>query len=394
MGAWQPGYPPGQRQFASLFQRQPLRLEGGEPFGPITLAYESWGQPNRERSNGVLLLHGFSGDSHAAGPREPGHPTAGWWHQLIGSGRPIDTDRFWVICPNVFGGCQGSSGPSSLAADGQAYGLGFPRITIRDQVACELALADHLAIGRWHGVIGGSMGGMRALEWALLAPGRVPRLGLLATAAAASPQQELWHQLELQALAWRAAGQPGLEISGTGPASAASPVRLEGLALARSIALVSYGAPNGLSPLDDFGVGRLGMASGHLPIGPFSHRQLGDLAHGLVGLSHQHQELVDFLGRFDAHSYRALCGAMTRHDLGRDRGGVAAALARIQARTEILSIRSDRLFPADLQQAIAAQIRSPVRLVTIDSRHGHDGFLLEEELIGPWLRHVLEGSDA
>ena len=92
MGAWQPGYPPGQRQFASLFQRQPLRLEGGEPFGPITLAYESWGQPNRERSNGVLLLHGFSGDSHAAGPREPGHPTAGWWHQRWRQS-VIQTDR-------------------------------------------------------------------------------------------------------------------------------------------------------------------------------------------------------------------------------------------------------------------------------------------------------------
>jgi homoserine O-acetyltransferase len=153
------------------------------------MAYESWGQPNRDRSNAVLLLHGFSGDSHAAGGLEPGHPTPGWWDPLIGPGRALDTDHFWVICPNVFGGCQGSSGPASLDADGQRYGHRFPGISIRDQVACELALADQLGIGSWHAVIGGSMGGMRALEWALLAPERVPRLGLLATAAAASAPQ-------------------------------------------------------------------------------------------------------------------------------------------------------------------------------------------------------------
>ena len=385
MGAWQPGDPAGRRQFATLVDHHPLRLEGGDHFGPITIAYETWGQPNSERSNGVLLLHGFSGDSHAAGSSEPGHPRPGWWDGLIGPGQAIDTDRYWVICPNVFGGCQGSTGPSSLAADGKPFGMRFPPLTIRDQVACEIALADHLAIGPWHAVIGGSMGGMRALEWALLAPRRVPRLGLLATAAAASPTQEAWHQLELQALDWKAHGQSGLELSTAGPNSSSPSLRLEGLALARSIGLLSYGAHSAQSSYGEAEDLRLGVSSG-----PLSNTQLADIAQWLAGFRHQHQELIEFLPRFDTHSYRVLCEAMTQHNLGLHRGGLAVALGQIKARTEILSISSDRLFPPTLQHAIAAQILSPVRLVSIDSRHGHDGFLLEPGLIGPWLLELLE----
>ncbi len=389
MGAWQPGDPPGQRQFARLFVQHPLRLEGGDAIGPITLAYETWGQSNPDRSNGVLLLHGFSGDSHAAGDSGPGHPSAGWWQPLIGPGRPIDTDRFWVVCPNGFGGCQGSTGPSSLAADGVAYGSRFPRITIRDQVACELALADHLAVGRWHAVIGGSMGGMRALEWALLAPGRVPRLGVLATAAAASTSQTAWHQLEVQALDWRAQGLQGLELCAAQPWPSGEPRLLEGLALARSIGLFSYAAPDGQGPLAEPGVGR-GDVSSEAASAALTTPQLAAWAQRLVARSHQHQELVDFGSRFDAMSYRTLCGAMLSHDLGRNRGGLAAALAQIEARSVIVSIATDRLFPPAEQDTIASGLRCPARLHRITSRHGHDGFLLEDRQIAPLLRLMLD----
>jgi len=381
MGAWQPGDPPGRRQFARLFSEQPLQLEQGTCFGPITLAYESWGQPNRDRSNAVLLLHGFSGDSHAAGGLEPGHPTPGWWDPLIGPGRALDTDHFWVICPNVFGGCQGSSGPACAAADGQPYRHRFPGISIRDQVACELALAAQLGIGSWHAVIGGSMGGMRALEWALLAPERVPRLGLLATAAAASAPQMAWHQLELQALDCHNDHQPGHELERDIPGQTKPPGEIRGLALARAIALLSYGDPDGLAGLGPIGLKNHGdLADGGPPV------QLAELAERLMGHPDKHQELVAFEGRFDAFSYRTLCGAMLQHDLGRQRGGLAAALARIEARTVIVSINSDLLFPPSLQDEIWAGLRRQAQLHRIRSRHGHDGFLLEHQQIAPLVR--------
>ena len=137
------------------------------------MAYETWGRPSPSRDNAVLVLHALTADSHAAGPAGPGHVASGWWDGLIGPGAPIDTDRWWVVCPNVLGGCQGTTGPSSAAPDGQPWGSRFPVITVRDQVAVEAALADRLGIRRWAAVVGGSMGGMRVLEWAVGFPDRV-----------------------------------------------------------------------------------------------------------------------------------------------------------------------------------------------------------------------------
>ncbi|KAF0652918.1 homoserine acetyltransferase [Cyanobium sp. Copco_Reservoir_LC18] len=154
-----------------------MRLESGDTLGPITMAHESWGRPDAARSNGVLLLNGFSGDSHAAGP-----------------GRAIDTDRFFVVCPNVLGGCQGSTGPGSPAPDGRPWGSRFPALTIRDQVEAEVAFSDRLQIHRWHALIGGSMGGMRAMEWAIAHPGRLERLVLLATTARCSERTNACHR--------------------------------------------------------------------------------------------------------------------------------------------------------------------------------------------------------
>jgi len=184
-GAWREGeHAPGRRRFLRL--DRPVRLEAGDQLPEVTVAYETWGELNARRDNAVLVLHALTGDSHLAGSAGPGHPTAGWWDALVGPGRAIDTGEWYVVAPNVLGGCQGTTGPSSTAQDGRPWGRRFPRITIRDQVAAETLLADAIGIGRWAAVIGGSMGGMRALEWAVSHPDRLGSLLVLAVGAYAT----------------------------------------------------------------------------------------------------------------------------------------------------------------------------------------------------------------
>ncbi|RYY42527.1 MAG: homoserine O-acetyltransferase, partial [Actinomycetales bacterium] len=184
-GAWREGDPVGSRQFVDVGD---LTLESGAVLPDVRLAYESWGTFTGD--NAVLVLHALTGDSHVVGPVGDGHASPGWWDTLVGPGRPIDTDRYYVVAANILGGCQGSTGPSSTApADGEPWGGSFPDLTVRDQVAAEVAFADRLGIDRWYAVIGGSAGGMRALEWAVTHPDRVERLFLLATSAQASAEQ-------------------------------------------------------------------------------------------------------------------------------------------------------------------------------------------------------------
>ncbi|MFJ3277979.1 alpha/beta fold hydrolase [Streptomyces halstedii] len=181
-GAWREGGEPGGRVW--LGPGAPLVLESGESLPGVRIAYETWGRLAPDGSNAVLVLHALTGDSHVAGPAGPGHPTAGWWDAVVGPGRALDTRRWFVVAPNVLGGCQGSTGPSSPGPGGLPWGPAFPRLTQRDQVTAEVRLADALGIGRWAAVIGGSMGGMRALEWAACHPGRTGSLLLLACRAA------------------------------------------------------------------------------------------------------------------------------------------------------------------------------------------------------------------
>ena len=190
-GVWLPGDDPGRRQFAAVSpgNDRGVSLEGGGHLAKVTVAYEVWGELNAARSNGVLVLHALTGDSHAVGPVGPGHGVVGWWDGLIGPDAPIDSNRYFVVCPNVLGGCSGTTGPASEASHGEPYGSRFPLITIRDQVAVEVALADCLGIGTWAAVIGGSMGGMRVLEWCIDQPDRVARAVVLSVGAAASSDQ-------------------------------------------------------------------------------------------------------------------------------------------------------------------------------------------------------------
>src|SRR4051794_4855913 len=192
-GAWHPGDPPGGRQFARLGTDRPFVLEGGGTLQDVQLAYETWGELAPEGDNAVLVCHALTGDSHAAGDIGPGHPTPGWWDTLIGPGRAIDTDRWFVVCVNVLGGCQGTTGPASEHPDdGKPYGARYPVVTIRDMVRAEAVVAKHLGIQRWLAVIGGSMGGMQVLEWGVMFPERVRALVPVATTLAASAQQIAW----------------------------------------------------------------------------------------------------------------------------------------------------------------------------------------------------------
>jgi homoserine O-acetyltransferase len=354
-GAWREGDPPGARRFAHIGD---LALDSGATLPDVRIAYETWG--TFDGSNAVLVLHALTGDSHVVGPAGPGHPTAGWWGTLVGPGRAIDTDRFFVVAPNILGGCQGSTGPASRDGDGLHWGGSFPALTVRDQVRAEVAVADRLGVDRWHGVIGGSAGGMRALEWAIEHPGRVSRLFLLATSAAASAEQIALSRTQVAAIETDPAYYDGDYYDGPqGP--------LAGLDLARRIAHIAYRCESELA--DRFG--RSVQEDGTWAVDSY--------------LQHHGSKLVR---RFDANSYVVLTSAMDTHDVGRGRGGVEAALARITARTVVAGIDTDRLYPLHQQRELALLIPGAGPLAVVTSAHGHDGFLVEFDQVGA-LAHTL-----
>ena len=356
---------------------RPVWADGALP--GVRLAYETWGELSPARDNAVLVLHALTGDSHVVGEAGPGHPTPGWWGHLIGPGRALDTDRWFVVAPNILGGCQGSTGPASAAPDGEPWGSRFPRLTTRDQVTAEIALADQLGLDRWALVLGGSAGGMRAVEWAVTAPERVERLMLLATTAAASADQIAWCHAQLRAItadpAW-AGGDFPRGLGGTaGPDAEVGPVA--GLAVARQIAHITYRSADELTTR--FGredqAGESVSAGGRYAVQSY--------------LDHHGAKL---LGRFDAGSYVILTEAMNSHDVGRDRGGVEAALARVTARTVVAGIDSDRLYPVAESARLAAGIPTADPLVIIHSDHGHDGFLIEVDAVGGLVAGLLDDA--
>jgi homoserine O-acetyltransferase len=353
----------------TVFDDSPLQLELGGSIGPLTVAYETWGSPSPNRDNAVLVEHALTGDSHAAGEAGPGHLTGGWWDALIGPGAAIDTDRWWVVCPNVLGGCQGTTGPSSDHPDGTPWGSRFPQITIRDQVAVEAELAQALGIRSWAAVVGGSMGGMRALEWGASFPDGVERVVIVACGAAATAEQIALCSVQAQAIrsdpAFRGGDYYDLE-SGDGPD--------KGLGLARRIGHMSYRTELELET-------RFGRSSQ-----PGEDALRGGRYAVESYLDHQSEKLVK---RFDANSYLVLSRAMDHHDVGRGRGGTARALAGVKARATIVAVDSDRLYPPRLQYEIASLLpgRPEVQLVT--SPYGHDAFLIESEQVGRFIRAAL-----
>jgi homoserine O-acetyltransferase len=367
-GAWRAGGDdPGRRVFLS--SDRPLELEAGGRLPEITVAYETWGTLNERRDNAVLVLHALTGDSHVAGPAEPGHPTPGWWNPLVGPGRELDTDQWFVVAPNVLGGCQGTTGPSSPAPDGRPWGSRFPRITIRDQVAAEVLLADALGIRRWASVFGGSMGGMRALEWAVAYPERVNALLLLAVGAYATADQIGLQTTQIHAVRTDSAFNGGDYYDaapGHGPHL--------GLGTARRIAHLSYRTENELAQR----FGREAQA-GEDPLRGGRYAIQSYLDHHAAKLA----------WRFDANSYVVLTEAMNHHDVGRGRGGVAEALGRITAPTVVGGIDSDRLYPPYLQEELARLIPGADGPHLVRSPYGHDAFLIESDQVADLVKRTL-----
>ncbi|NLG21179.1 MAG: homoserine O-acetyltransferase [Actinomycetales bacterium] len=343
-----------------------LLLESGETLPGVRMAYETWGRLNEARDNAVLVLHALTGDSHVEGPAGPDSPTPGWWPGLIGPGRVLDTDRYFVVAPNVLGGCRGTTGPSSPGPDGRPWGSLFPRVTVRDQVRAEALLADRLGIHAFAAVVGGSMGGMRVLEWAVTFPGRVRRCLPIATSAVASADQIGWATPQLFAIRQDPGYHGGDYYPGPGPRT--------GLQVARQIAHATYRTADELD--DRFGTepqkGEDPLAGGRFAVQSY--------------LEHHGQKLAR---RFDANSYVALTESMNTHDIGRDRGGVESALRRITADLTVVVVDSDRLFTPAEGERIAA---SPAcrGLVTVSSRFGHDGFLIETDQVFAAIGDALE----
>ncbi|MCJ7826763.1 MAG: homoserine O-acetyltransferase, partial [Demequinaceae bacterium] len=198
--AWREGDDPGRRQFFDLGDL-PLEVDPSGVLPGVQIAYETWGELDPDGGNAVYVAHALTGDSHATGPAGEGHHTGGWWTSMVGPGRPIDTDRYFVVCANVVGGCQGTTGPSSAhPEDGRPWGSRFPYLTIRDMVRAEIALTDHLGVASWRLVLGPSLGGMRALEWAVMAPGRVRAIAVEGATAATTADQIAWATPQLAAI--------------------------------------------------------------------------------------------------------------------------------------------------------------------------------------------------
>ncbi|GAB3355525.1 homoserine O-acetyltransferase MetX [Modestobacter lapidis] len=361
-GGWTPADPAGDRHFLDLDPDRPFVLERGGALPAVRVAYETWGTLAPDGGNAVLVEHALTGDSHVTGPAGPGHPTAGWWPDLIGPGSPLDSDRLFVVCANVLGGCQGTTGPSSTAPDGRPWGSRFPEVTIADQVAVEAALADALGIARWTAVLGGSMGGMRALEWAVGRPERVERLFSIAACAVASADQIGTQTTQQAAIrsdpAWAGGDYPRSGVRADAPVT--------GLGIARRIAHLTYRSGVEL----DARFGTVVQDDGRFAVASY-------LAHHAAKLA----------ARFDAGSYVVLTEAMNSWDVGRGRGGVEAALARVTARSVVAGVDSDRLYPPAQQQRLADGLGVPLHLIS--SPYGHDGFLLETGEVGALVRRLL-----
>lgn len=381
-GAWFPGDSVGNRQFHRFATTRPFSLEGGGSLTDVTVAYETWGTLNSDASNAILVCHAWTGDSHVSGAASKGHPTSGWWEGVVGPGRAIDTDKYFVVCSNVLGGCQGTTGPASAhPVDGKPYGLRFPVITIRDMVRAQAHLADSLGIQRWHAVVGGSMGGMQALEWAIILPDRVGALVAIASCAEASAQQIAWSSIGRRALLHDPAFNHG-NYYDAGPDGGP----WVGLSTARMVAQVTFRTDSRFS--EKFGR-RLKKENFNAEgIDLFSEFEVEGY------LDHHGDKLVR---RFDANSYLYIGKAMDLHDVGRGRGGVVAGLARIKAPTLTMSIDSDILYPAYQQEIIQQHLRNNDprnRHVTIHSIEGHDGFLIETVAVGAGIREFLQSVES
>ncbi len=353
----------------------PLPLDGGGRLAPVEIAYETYGTLAPDGGNAVLVCHALTMDQHVAGAN-PRTGKPGWWTQMVGPGRPVDTDRFFVVCANVLGSCMGSSGPATVnPATGAPFGMSFPVITIRDMVRAQALLLDHLGVGRLKAVIGGSMGGMQALSWPATFPDRVEAVVVIASAARHSAQNIAFHEVGRQAVMadpnWRGGDYYGHDV----PAA--------GLAVARMAAHITYLSEAGLTE-------KFGRKLQARPNNPDGAKTFGFDADFQVESYLRHQGIA-FVDRFDANSYLYITRAMDYFDLAEEHGGLLAnAFRQTKARFALVSFDTDWLYPTRESRAIVQALNAagaPVSFVELSSPYGHDAFLLDS----PEMNRVVAG---
>jgi homoserine O-acetyltransferase len=346
-----------------------LILENGEKLGPITVAYETYGQLNDQRSNAILILHALSGDAHAAGFHK-GDEKPGWWDDMIGPGKAFDTDKYFVICSNVLGGCMGTTGPSSINPEtGGKYGLDFPIISISDMVNVQKQLIDHLEIDQLLSVAGGSMGGMQALEWVTAHPGRLKSAIVIATAPKHSPQQIAFHEVGRQAIMADPHWKDGHYYGGHSPA--------KGLAVARMIGHITYMSEISMAE-------KFGRRPGDEKLHKFS---VGSEVEDYLYNRGNH-----FVRRFDANSYLYITRAIDSFDVSKGKN-LYEVFKGIEAKVLALAFKSDWLYPASQSKEIVKACKLAgvdTTYCEIDSTYGHDAFLLEVEEETHLIRHFLQ----
>ena len=379
---------------------RPVRLDCGRELHPIRVAYETYGTLSPRRDNVILVCHALSGDAHAAGTAKtpPAESTRdgfgaadrdgasgkglGWWDGMIGPGKAFDTDRFYVVATNLLGGCRGTTGPSSTdPATGRPYGADFPVVTVADMVRTERAFLDELGIERLAAVAGGSLGGMQALEWAILFPGQVDAIVAIASTHALHPQGVAWNSIARDAIMRDPAWQGG-HYYGTGAAPEA------GMGVARMVGHITYLSAQALD--DKFGR-RLQRSPGEAAP--------GDVRYTITGAEFQVESYLrhqadSFVKRFDANTYLYTSRALTYFDLTRQHGGgsLASALEGVRARTLLIAFSSDWLYPPSASEEVADALRGlgkPVEFQVIEAPYGHDCFLLEEARQTPIIRQFL-----
>ena len=361
-GAWFPGMPVGGRKFAHFPEDRPFALDGGKVLSNVSIAYESWGTLNADATNAILICHAWTGDSHVTGAAEEGNPTPGWWEGVVGPGKAIDTNKWFVVCSNVIGGCQGSTGPATAhPEDGRLYGSRFPVITIRDMVRAQKRLMEKLGINRWLAVIGGSMGGMQVLEWAATYPEAVYAAAPIATAAHHSAQNIAFHEVG------RAAIHSDPDWQG-GRYWEADIIPAKGLSVARMVAHITYLSEKALT-----------RKFGRRLRGASALTFLEDVFEVESYLRHQGST---FVRRFDANSYLTITRAMDFFDLAAvHEGDLAAAFRGTATLFFVASFNIDWLFPTSESRTLVRALNmaaANVSFVEIDSDKGHDAFLLEE----------------
>lgn len=351
-----------------------IRLQSGATLGPITLAYETYGQLNADRSNAILICHAWSGDAHVAGRHSPDDPKPGWWDDAVGPGKAFDTDKYFVVCSNVIGGCGGSTGPSSInPKTGRPYGLSFPIVTIADMVEAQRLLTDHLGIERWLTVTGGSMGGMQALQWTVSYPARVRSAIVLAATARLSPQTIALNEVPRQAIYADPNWNNG-DYYGKTPPNA-------GLAVARMIGHITF--LSDASMREKFG------------------RRLRNGSEGYGWRFDPEFEVESYLNyrghsftkRFDANSFLYLSKAMDYFDLSYGLPSLADAFRKVTAKFLVVSYTSDWLYPSwQSKELVRALLQNDIDVtyVEIDSNYGHDAFLLEVDRLAELTRDFLK----